>query len=358
MTETRSSPFARIAFGVYMLLTVYATLYPLEGWHQHGASPFEYLGVPWPRYTGGFDVSVNILGYIPFGLLGVAALHPRLRGAPAFIVVAAAGFSLSLVLEAAQSYLPTRHASTVDLLSNSAGAAFGALVGLKIGPWMLEHGPLKRLRRAFFLGGTEVDFGLVLVGLWLFVQLNPATLLFGAGSMRDLFVAPEGRARTAEFFVLVETLVASCNLVAVGLLFSSLVQPGGPARRLFVGLLAVALIVKAAAFVTIMRADSILGWLTPGAQLGLLVGSTLTLAAIAIPRTLRLAAAAVLVMAATVLVNLAPPNPYFTATLKLWQQGHFLNFNGLTRLVSSAWPFAALAYLIFLAARRGRESVG
>ena len=64
-----------------------------------------------------------------------------------------------------------------------------------------------------------------------------------------------------------------------------------------------------------------------------------------------------LLMGATVLVNLAPPNPYLAAMLKVWQQGHFLNFNGLTRLVSAAWPFFALGYLIFLASRR-REALG
>jgi hypothetical protein len=77
----------------------------------------------------------------------------------------------------------------------------------------------------------------------------------------------------------------------------------------------------------------------------------------ALPRVARLALAAVLVMAATVLVNLAPPNPYLAASLKLWQQGHFLNFNGLTRLVSALWAFAALGYLIILAARR-RDAPG
>lgn len=60
-----------------------------------------------------------------------------------------------------------------------------------------------------------------------------------------------------------------------------------------------------------------------------------------------------LLMTATVLVNLAPSNPYLAASLTVWQQGHFLNFNGLTRLVSSAWPFAALGYLTWLASRRG-----
>ena len=55
--------------------------------------------------------------------------------------------------------------------------------------------------------------------------------------------------------------------------------------------------------------------------------------------------------------NLAPPNPYLAASLKLWQQGHFLNFNGVTRLVSTLWAYVALGYLMLLAARR-RDPVG
>jgi hypothetical protein len=43
--------------------------------------------------------------------------------------------------------------------------------------------------------------------------------------------------------------------------------------------------------------------------------------------------------------------------LKLWHQGHFLNFNGLTRLVTLLWPFAAIGYLIVLAARRRDEAL-
>jgi len=87
------------------------------------------------------------------------------------------------------------------------------------------------------------------------------------------------------------------------------------------------------------------------------VGIALAFAAMALPRTMRLALAAVLMMAGTVLVNAAPPNPYLADSLKVWQQGHFLNFNGLTRVVSSLWPFIALGYLIYLAARR-RDPVG
>jgi hypothetical protein len=55
------------------------------------------------------------------------------------------------------------------------------------------------------------------------------------------------------------------------------------------------------------------------------------------------------------LVNLAPENPYLVHSLAVWRQGHFLNFNGLTRLVSTLWPFAALAYVL-AAAGRGRAA--
>ena len=351
----RASPLARIALAAYVILTAYASLYPLQGWHDYGTSPFDYLLAAWPRYISGFDVAVNVLGYVPFGVLGVAALHPRTRGAAAFAMVVAGAAALSLSLEALQSYLPSRDASNVDLLSNTVGGTLGAALGLRVVPWMLEHGPLKPVRDALFLPGAEIDFGLVLMGLWLFVQLNPATLLFGAGSLRELVVPQEGPARTAEFFALVETLIASANVVAVALLLSALTAPGRSTRTLALALLASALVVKSAAFALLMRADDLFGWLTPGAQLGLVLGLAAALGALSLPRTTRLALAAVLLMAATVLVNLAPPNPYFTATLKVWQQGHFLNFNGLTRLVSGAWPYTALAYLIFLAARRPRE---
>jgi hypothetical protein len=61
--------------------------------------------------------------------------------------------------------------------------------------------------------------------------------------------------------------------------------------------------------------------------------------------------AALALMAGTVLVNLAPPNPYSAAALAAWRQGHFLNFNGLTRLVATLWPFLTLPFLM-LSARR------
>jgi VanZ family protein len=336
---------------VYVLLVAYASLYPLSGWRDVGVSPLAYLNAPWPRYITGFDVAVNVAGYVPFGFFAVAALYPRLRGVAAFLLAIAGAAALSLSLEAVQTYLPARFATNLDVLCNLGGAALGAALGQHFTP-LIGGGPLSRLRAAEFLPGVGIDFGLVLLALWLLIQLNPASLLFGAGDLRDFLAPPEGRARRPEFFVSIEAFTTAANLVAVALLLSALTVPGRAVRAMLSWLVFGALAVKTAAFAILMRAENVLAWLTQGAQLGLVVGIAAALAAIALPRTVRLAAAAVLIMAATVLVNLTAPNPYLGASLKVWQQGHFLNFNGLTWLVSALWPFIALGYLIYLASRR------
>ena len=347
----RASPLARMAFWVYAALTVYASLYPLEGWRDTGVSPFAYLASPWPRYVTVFDLAANVAGYVPYGFLCALALYPRLRGFAAFGTAVASALVLSLVLEAGQTYLPARVATNLDALCNVVGAVSGAALGVLSVPAVLG-GPLKRWRSAAFFEGAGIDVGLALLALWLFTQLNPATLAFAAGDLRDLLAAGPGRARGPEFFVAIEAFTAAANLVSVALLLSALVRPAHPARTMFAALVLAALAVKVAAFAIVMRAENVLVWLTPGAQIGLAAGVVLALAAMGLPRVARLALAAVLIMAATVLVNLAPPNPYLAASLKVWQQGHFLNFNGLTRLLSALWAYVALGYLTFLAARR------
>src|SRR4051812_43431290 len=140
----RESPLARILFAVFAALTVYASLYPMEGWRGAGVSPFAYLTAPWPRHITYFDLVVNVLGYIPFGFLAVAALQPRLRGAAAFTAAAASAMALSLILEALQSYLPARIASNLDAICNVLGAAVGAVAAVWYAPRLLEEGVFAR----------------------------------------------------------------------------------------------------------------------------------------------------------------------------------------------------------------------
>lgn len=350
----RESPLARFCFAVYVLLVIYASLYPLSGWRDPGGSAFAFLFAPRPRYVTAFDLGANFLGYLPYGLLCALVLRPRLAMGGATLSAALSAAALSLSLETLQSFLPARIPSNLDVIANIAGAACGGLAGAWLAPGLLGGGPLRRLRAATLVPGAATDLGLTLLGLWLFAQLNPAMLLFGTGDLRDL-LAGSGERHPATLFVSAEATTAAANLVAVALLASAMARPQAPLLRLVAVLIGIGLVVKTLAFAILMQAEHVLAWLTPGAQLGLASGAVLALAVLRLPRTARLALAAVLLMAATVLVNLSPPNPYFAATLKVWEQGHFLNFNGLTHLVSAAWPFAALAYLVYLAASRLRD---
>ncbi|HSD60261.1 MAG TPA: VanZ family protein, partial [Burkholderiales bacterium] len=166
------APLGVYLAGAYTLLIIHASLNPFTGWRSAPDGMLAFLGT-WPRYVTAFDVAVNIAGYVPFGLLLGLALARRLRQPELMLVVAALGTALSFSMEALQSLLPGRIASLVDLLANGAGAALGAAAA----PW-LRHPRFKArafaLRNAMFLQGRTVDWGLALLGLWLFAQTNPA----------------------------------------------------------------------------------------------------------------------------------------------------------------------------------------
>jgi hypothetical protein len=81
------------------------------------------------------------------------------------------------------------------------------------------------------------------------------------------------------------------------------------------------------------------------------IGGAAALMLAGLPQIASVALCGLALMAGTALVNLAPENPYLAHSLAVWWQGHFLNFNGLTRTVSTLWPFAALVYLLAMATR-------
>ena len=101
-------------------------------------------------------------------------------------------------------------------------------------------------------------------------------------------------------------------------------------------------------------------WLTPGSVLGLVAGTMLWLPLARCSPARSMRAAAICFAAGFLLVNLAPENPYLVAALQVWRHGHYVTFNGMTRLLSALWPFGTLAYLFLLAreASRGQATRG
>lgn len=348
----RPSPLARYLFAAYVLLVAYASLHPLVGWRDLGLSPFAFVAAPWPRYFTTFDVVVNVLAYVPVGAFAVLALGPLVRGPWAVALGGGAGLLLSTALEALQTYLPDRIPSNLDVLANAAGALAGAVAGAWLGPRLIGRGALARLREAHVLQGSRADLGLVLLGLWLFTQLNPETLLFGSGDLRGVLGLLPSVVHPAQTFIRIEAAVAMTNLVGAALLAGMVLAPAASRRLAVLALVATALAVRTAAFAILIEPAEALAWATPGALAGLALGTIAALAALGLPRIPAATLAGLLLMSATVMVNIAPENPYLAYTQAMWPQGHFLNFNGLTRLVSVAWPFATLAWLLIAAGSR------
>jgi len=348
------SSLARYMFWVYALLVIYASLHPFYGWTDTGAPAFAYLTAPLPRYITAFDISVNILAYIPLGLLGTLALYPKLRGMRAAGLSLLISIFISVSVEALQSYLPSRIPSNLDVACNTAGALTGALAGALLTQLLLRDDGLQALRHRLFHLGGRTDLGLVLLALWLLSQLSPETLLFGNGDLRALFQTPGGEHHQAAVFIRAEAAVAGANTLAVCLFLSILVRYGQPLRPLMFALLAFALLVRSFAYALLFGAEDFLLWVTPGALYGVAAGAAMASIAAGFSAPVRTALAGLALMAATAIVNLAPENPYLAMFLAEWRQGHFLNFTGLTRVVSALWPFAALAWLLSLAGNRDR----
>lgn len=348
--QQRPGSLARLLLAAYLLLVAYGSLYPFTGWRDQGLSPFEFLGAALPAYYTAFDVAANVAVYLPLGVLAALAVRklPRL----AIVLLATTlGAATSFLLEAAQSYLPDRIPSNLDFAANVGGTLIGAVLGVAAIRPLAGGGTLHALRTRTFRAGASVDLGLVLAGLWVFTQLNPETLLFGNGSLHGLFASVPSELYPAETFTQFEAAVAAANLLAVALFTALLVADGGPRRRVAGLLVLAALAARTAAFAVLFAPDAAFAWFTPGAAAGLAAGGVAAVALLGLPQVWAVALCGLALMAATVIVNLAPENPYLAQSLAVWRQGHFLNFNGLTRTVSLLWPFAALVYLLAVATR-------
>jgi len=329
---------------VYTLLALYGSLYPFSGWRATGIAPFAFLEAGWPRYYTLFDLGANVVAYVPLGFLWMATFAARLPAAAAVALAALLAATFSLGVEYAQNYLPTRIPANLDLACNTLGGVLGALVGLRWGRDLLDGGRLHAWREQRFLGGATGDRGVVLLALWLLTQLSPESFLFGNGNLRGLIGLPAAFDFRANHFLELEMATVAAHTLAITLIGNRLAR--NHPLLLPLALLGTAMLVKSGAIMLLMESVHGFAWITPGTLGGLALGLVLALLALGCQADERLTIAAMALMLATVLANLMPDNPYLEDTLRVWQQGHFLNFNGLTRLVAALWPFLALPWLM------------
>ena len=355
-----ASTFARVGLLVYTLLIIYASWYPFSNWHNIGLHPLAYLWAPLPHYWTVFDLTTNVVAYIPFGILMVFAVYPIVRRGRAVMLAVAAGTFLSGTMEAVQTFLPSRVSSNLDLLTNVAGVCIGALAGVLLTRTFLEQSRFLLLRRRWF--SHEASRGLIVLALWPLAQIYPQGYLFGHGQITpilsnwlsdwlsmpvDLGALLRDEAElTVEQYWLSETIITACGMTGALLTLLCLVRTRAPKGVLLIGLLATAVTIKTLASALLFAPENAFAWLTPGAQGGLLIGAIMLSGLVFAPEVAQRRVAMLALLTSLVAVNAAPANPYFTATLQTWVQGKFLNFNGAAQFLALLWPFFTLWFLL------------
>ena len=364
MHKTAASPLALI----YAVLIVYASLYPFASWRDQGMEAWAFLQAPRSHYWTGFDVAINVIGYVPFGgLLALSALRSGRLSRPLLFAFLCAT-SLSLCMEALQSFLPVRVASREDWLLNTVGAWAGAIATL-----LLEHvGAIDRwshFRKRWFVENSRG--GLVLLATWPLALLFPAAVPFGVGQILERIEVQlaEQLAGTPflEWLPVRDTgsqpLLPSTELICVllGLLIPCLlgfcvIRPG--LRRLlfvpiYIGLGTLATVLSA---LLSWGPDHAWAWLDVPTQVGLVVALVLAMLLSLVPT--RACPSLVLLGLGLYLsiLNQAPESPYFAQTLQEWEQGRFIRFNGLAQWLGWSWPYVVLGYALVLIGRRDTKN--
>ncbi len=340
---------ARYLALVWCGLIIYGSLHPFSGWRDTGVSPLAFFEGGWPRYWTVFDLLSNVAVYAPLGFFFTLALNNlRWRWLAAVLAVLLSAL-ISFGLEAIQTWLPSRVPSNVDLACNTLGALLGTIGALWVGPRFLAR--ITAWQQQAMAPVPHAELGLTLLGLWLLIPLSPEILLFGAGDLRQLFGLGGAVPFAANSFVQIEAAVTALNAIAVGLILRQLCARVGLALMAIPLFLLLGLLIRTLSAAILINPAGAFAWLTPGSQLGLAIAIAVLAVGIFLPPMFRVMLAALVLLAGSMLVNLAPANPYSAAALAVWRQGHFLNFNGLTRWVATLWPFLTLPFLLLTTRR-------
>ncbi len=345
VTSSRARLRSYLATG-YALFIVYASLSPFSGWQEQGLEFSTVLAWPlWLQYTW-FDAAANLLGYLPFGLLLGLALRVRFNVNWTVLLATLGGVILSAMMEYAQMYLPVRISSNLDLLANSSGALVGALLAVSIAPreWFALH--LAHWRVRIFHGGREVDFGLALVALWMFAQVNPSLPMLG-----NVFISEVARAPFVvvqpEPFNWMESMAVLLNMLMLGMLLLTLLRIRRQAASTLLLILCAVTVAKFTAAAILLKSWALLLWLNGEAMLGIFAGVLLVIAASRLSRTQLSKCAALAALGYWVLAHWILDNGEPSAAMRLyqWNYGHLLNYNGLSQTIALVFPFLMLGYL-------------
>jgi VanZ family protein len=328
--------------GVCVAVIIYASLQPFSGWIAP-EPPMRFFLWQWGQRWTVADATFNVLAYVPLGTALAVSCPARWSVMRKMLLTLLLAFALSLAMETAQMWLPTRYASVSDALANVSGALIGGLFGLTLVRWHWLVDWAGRARETLVVSGPSGDLQLVLLSVWLVAQINPAIPLFGAT------FHPGQQAAFDPAVVIVEFAQTAAALIGIGL-FTDLTMRkrwmGGIALVLVVGL---AIAMKTAAAQAVLKPLAWDEWLRPGHTLGLAGGAFALMVLFWLPRSVKSVLAGIALLSGVLIMLLLPDFVAAKAPLSIfsWNYGHLLHLNGLTHTIAILWPFVATAVLFW-----------
>lgn len=343
-TAESETPLFRTFTLAYLLLLVYGSLFPLNGWDwQRGGLAVLSAGAPSSRS----DIITNLVIYIPLGLLLTRTWHRRLAdGALGIVLVALCGTLLSLGLEYLQSYLPTRIPSLLDTALNGAGTLLGALLARGLTAHSTLGTELSHLHRRLIIPGPTADLGLAVLGLWALAQLAPwvpsldrGTLVQGIQPLRHMVEFHAG-----------EALGYALNIAALGLLALGLIRTERRPLLIFAAFTGVILLLKIPVVGRQLSWEAVVG---AGAALGVLPFLRTR------APNVRPFIAGSLILLAYGLEQLHGSQAHGALRAFNWIpfRDQLESTAGLQDIVAKLWPFAAIAYWVLLQPARRRRGI-
>ena len=336
--------------GVCIAVIVYASLQPFTGWTEPMPGGRFFLFQWGQRWTVA-DATFNVLAYVPFGFALVMVWPLRWSGLRSIMATLGFAVVLSLAMETAQIWLPTRYASVLDTVANLVGTLVGAVFGALVISSRALINVARSLRETLIVPGESGDLKLVLLLVWLLAQTNPAIPLFGAT------FHPGQKAAFEPVVLVVELVQTASALIGIGLFTDLIMRKRWMGGIALVSVITLAIVMKTAAAQAVLTPVAWDEWLRPGHTLGLTVGAFALMVLFWLPRAAKSVIAGIALISSVMVTLLLPDFVAAKAPLSIfsWNYGHLLHLNGLTHTIVILWPFMATAVLLWRFALRPKR---